>query len=293
MIRARGVGAAATRGEALDWLAETFQIAGLHEPRREAQLALREAAGLSAASLISAPDAALDPAAAARLTEFARRRTAGEPLSKIAGRREFWGLTLEVSREVLDPRPETETLVEAALKAVGGRRRDPFRILDLGVGSGAILCALLTECPAATGLGVDKSPAAVAIARRNVEACGLARRADIRLGSWTEGVEGPFDLIVSNPPYIRTADIEGLEREVRDFDPRLALDGGSDGLDAYRAIVPASVRLLAPGGRLIVEVGAGQGGDVLALAAKLGFVGSETRRDLAGIERVVIGSRPE
>ena len=151
MIRAIGVGAAATRGEALDWLAETFQIAGLLEPRREAQLALREVAGLSAASLISAPETALGPAAAARLTEFAARRAAGEPLSKIAGRREFWGLTLEVSRDVLDPRPETETLVEAALKALGERRRDPFRILDLGVGSGAILCALLTECPSASG----------------------------------------------------------------------------------------------------------------------------------------------
>ena len=259
MIRAIGVGAAATRGEALDWLAETFQIAGLLEPRREAQLALREVAGLSTASLISAPETALGPAAAARLTEFAARRAAGEPLSKIAGRREFWGLTLEVSRDVLDPRPETETLVEAALKALGERRLDPFRILDLGVGSGAILCALLTECPSATGLGVDKSPAAVEIARRNLEACGLASRADVRLGSWTEGVEGPFHLIVSNPPYIRSADIEGLERAVRDFDPRQALDGGSDGLEAYRAIVQASLGLLAPGGRLIVEVGAGQG----------------------------------
>ena len=132
----------------------------------------------------------------------------------------------------------------------------------------------------------------MAIARCNVEACGLAERADIRLGSWTEGVKGPFDLIVSNPPYIPSADIDGLAREVRDFDPRLALDGGADGLDAYRAILPASVGLLAPGGRLIVEVGAGQGGDVLGLAARLGFVHAETRRDLAGIERVVIGERP-
>ncbi len=288
-----GVSAATTRAQALVWLAEAFDRAGIEEPRREARLALCEAGEMSAAQLIAAPETALGQAAAARLADLAGRRAAGEPLSKIAGRREFWGLTLIVSPDVLDPRPETETLVEAALKLIGGRRRrEPLRILDLGVGSGAILCALLTECPAARGLGVDASPAAVAIARRNLEACGLAERADVRLGSWTEGVKGPFDLIVSNPPYIPSADIDGLAREVRDFDPRLALDGGADGLDAYRAILPASVGLLAPGGRLIVEVGAGQGGDVLGLAARLGFVHAETRRDLAGIERIVIGERP-
>ena len=284
--------AATTRADALAWLAEAFDRAGIEEPRREARLALCAAGGLSAAALIAAPETALGQPAATRLADLAARRAAGEPLSKIAGRREFWGLTLIVSPDVLDPRPETETLVEAALKLIGRRRGERLRILDLGVGSGAILCALLTECPAAHGLGVDASAAAVAIARRNVEACGLAARADIRLGSWTEGVKGPFDLIVSNPPYIPSADIAALAREVRDFDPRLALDGGADGLDAYRMILPASVGLLARGGRLIVEVGAGQGGEVLGLAARLGFVHAETRRDLAGVERIVIGERP-
>ncbi len=287
-----GVNETMTRAEALARLADTFERAGLEEPKREARLALRGALGVSAASLIAEPHEALDVAAVARLAHVAERRAAGEPLSKIIGRREFWGLDLFVSADVLDPRPETETLVEAALKVLGARRRGTLRILDLGVGSGAILCALLSECPAAAGLGVDASPAAVAVARLNLESCGLASRAEIRLGSWTEGVEGPFDLIVSNPPYIPSADIEGLEREVRDFDPRLALDGGADGLDAYRAILPAAAALLAPGGRLIVEVGAGQGGDVLGLAARLGFVHAETRRDLAGIERVVVGERP-
>jgi release factor glutamine methyltransferase len=286
------VSAATTRADALAWLAEAFDRAGIEEPRREARLALCAAGGLSAAALIAAPETALGQPAATRLADLAARRAAGEPLSKIAGRREFWGLTLIVSPDVLDPRPETETLVEAALKLIGRRRGERLRILDLGVGSGAILCALLTECPAAHGLGVDASAAAVAIARRNVEACGLAARADIRLGSWTEGVKGPFDLIVSNPPYIPSADIAALAREVRDFDPRLALDGGADGLDAYRMILPASVGLLARGGRLIVEVGAGQGGEVLGLAARLGFVHAETRRDLAGVERIVIGERP-
>jgi len=290
--RRHGLGAATSRAEALAWLAETFGAAGIEEPKREARLALCHAGGFAAASLIAEPERSLGEPAAARLTEFAARRAAGEPFSKIAGRREFWGLTLIVSPEVLDPRPETETLVEAALKILGARRRNPLRILDLGVGSGAILCALLTECPMAQGLGVDASPAAVAVASRNIEACGLAGRADIRLGSWTEGVEGPFDLIVSNPPYVPSAEIDTLAREVRDFDPRLALDGGADGLDAYRTILPAAASLLSPGGRLIVEVGAGQGGAVLGLAARLGFVHAETRRDLAGIDRVVIGERP-
>ena len=179
--------AATTRTEALAWLAEAFARAGLEDPRREARLALCEAGGLSAAALIAAPETALGQPAAVRLADLAARRAAGEPFSKIAGRREFWGLTLIVSPDVLDPRPETETLVEAALKLIGQRRREPLRILDLGVGSGAILCALLTECPSAQGLGVDASPAAVAIARRNLEACGLAERADVRLGSWTDG----------------------------------------------------------------------------------------------------------
>jgi len=287
-----GPGAATSRAEALAWLADLFRRAGVEEPKREARLALCEAGGFAAAALIAAPETALGGRAASRLAAVAARRAAHEPLSRIAGRREFWGLTLSVTPDVLDPRPETETLVEAALELLGPQRSEPLRILDLGVGSGAILCALLSECPSASGLGVDASPAAVAVARRNVKACGLAARADIRPGFWTDGVEGPFDLIVSNPPYVPSAEIERLAPEVRDFDPRLALDGGADGLDAYRAILPASARLLAPGGRLIVEVGAGQGGDVLALAAKLGFGHAETRRDLAGVERIVIGERP-
>ena len=152
-------------------------------------------------------------------------------MSKILGKREFWGLSLAVSRDVLDPRPETETIVEAALALYGDRRRDSLRILDLGVGSGAILCAVLTEFPAALGLGVDASPSAAEVARRNIEVCGLAQRAEIRVGFWTQGLVGPFDLVVSNPPYIPSVDVDDLPQAVRDFDPRLALDGGADGLD--------------------------------------------------------------
>ena len=221
-----------TRAEALKHLAEKFRRSDLEEPGREARLTLCAAANLTSTTLIAASEAPLG-AAAARLEDFATRRVSGEPLSKIVGRREFWGLPFTISRDVLDPRPETETIVEAACALLADRRLDQLRVLDLGVGSGALLCALLHEFVNARGLGVDVSAAAAEVARRNIAACGFAGRAEIRVGSWGDGVVGPFDLIVSNPPYIATADIAGLSREVRDFDPRIALDGGIDGLDAY------------------------------------------------------------
>jgi release factor glutamine methyltransferase len=283
--------ASTSRAEALSILAGAFDLAGIDDSAREARLALCAACGVTAASLIASPDAPLREGAAA-LRALAARRAAHEPLSRIVEKREFWGLDFTITPDVLDPRPDTETVVEAALEGLAKRRDEPLRILDLGVGSGAILCALLTECRSASGLGVDASPGAIAVARRNVERCGLAHRAELRVGSWTEGLDSRFDLIVSNPPYIRSADIDGLAREVRDFDPRLALDGGEDGLDAYRAILPAAIERLSPRGKLVVEVGAGQGGDVRDLAERLGFVRVQTRRDLAGLERVVIGERP-
>ena len=279
------------RAEALVRLTERYRRSQLDEPGREARLTLCAAAGLSLAALIAAPEAPLG-AAAVRLVDFAARRASGEPLSRIMGKREFWGLTLAISPEVLDPRPETETIIEAAVALLADRRRDQLRLLDLGVGSGAILCALLHEFVNAHGLGVDVSAPAAEMARRNIDLCGLARRADIRVGAWTDGVDGPFDLIVSNPPYIPSGDIESLSRAVRHFDPRLALDGGIDGLDAYRAILPAAAPLLAQGGAILVEVGEGQAGDVLDIAAKAGFVERSIRRDLAGRERVVAARSP-
>ena len=275
-----------TRAEALKHLAEKFRRSELEEPGREARLTLCAAANLPLTALIAASEAPLG-AVTARLEDFAMRRVSGEPLSKIVGRREFWGLPFTISRDVLDPRPETETIVEAACALFADRRLDQLRVLDLGVGSGALLCALLHEFVNACGLGVDVSAAAAEVARHNIAACGFAGRAKIRMGSWADGVPGPFDLIVSNPPYIRTADIAGLPREVRDFDPRLALEGGLDGLDAYRIILPAAAKLIAPDGRLLVEAGAGQAGAVMAIAAKAGFLERSTHRDLAGVERVV------
>jgi release factor glutamine methyltransferase len=280
-----------TLAEALAKLKQSFEQWGLDEPAREARLALGAAGGFSPTALIAAPEMPLGPAAQ-RLREFVVRRRGGEPPSRIIGKREFWGLRLTVSNEVLDPRPETETIVDAALQLFADRRQDHLRILDLGVGSGALICALLREFVSARGLGVDVSPAAVDVARSNAEACGVAERAEIRVGSWTDRIPDHFDLIISNPPYIPSGDIEGLPREVRDFDPRLALDGGDDGLDVYRMILPAAPALLAPGGWLLVEIGVGQAGDVLALAAKAGFLECSIRRDLSGLVRVVAACAP-
>ena len=278
--------ASTARSEALASLEKTFQISGIENPAREARISLCAASGISPVALIVDPREPLG-SVASKVQEVATRRATGEPLSRILGKREFWGLSFAITRHVLDPRPETETIVEAALSILSDRRNDPLLILDLGVGSGALLCALLTEFGAARGLGVDISADAADVARGNLQACGLSPRAEIRVGDWTIGLGGRFDLIVSNPPYIPTADLAGLPREVRDFDPSLALDGGIDGLDAYRRILPESKRLLAPDGWLLAELGAGQAPDVAAIATQCGFADVRTYQDLAGVDRVV------
>jgi release factor glutamine methyltransferase len=291
LTTAAALDASTPRAEALARLFETFKACGIEDPKREAGITLSAASGVTPVALIVAPEAPLG-SAAARVEEFAARRAAGEPLSRIVGKREFWGLELAISLQVLDPRPETETIVEASLRRLKGRREEPLRVLDLGVGSGALICALLAEFAHARGVGVDISAGAADLARRNVEACGLAGRAEIRVGDWTKGVEGPFDLIVSNPPYVARADLSRLPREVRNFDPRLALDGGIDGLDAYRRILPESRSLLSGGAWLMVEIGAGQAADVLAIAERSGFVDAAIDKDLAGLDRVVAARSP-
>jgi release factor glutamine methyltransferase len=277
-----------SRTAARTTIAAHLRASGHDDPEREAAQLLTGVCGLRMVDLVAAPEAPLGEAAA-RLAVAAERRFSGEPLSRIVGRREFWGLAFALSPETLDPRPDTETIVEAALAAFAARRGEALRIVDFGVGSGALLAALLSEFPAARGVGVDLSPGAAAQARANLESLGLVTRVEIRVADWAEGLEGPFDLIVANPPYIASGDIAGLAREVREHDPRLALDGGADGLDAYRALTPAIVRLLAPTGKFFVEVGAGQADAVKALAAAAGLVDLATRCDLAGIERVVSG----
>ncbi len=274
-----------TREAALRAIAARLAQAGIAEARQEAGFLLRAAAGLSGVDLISAPEAPLGDAAA-RVAMFVARRAAGEPLSRIEGQRSFWGLELAVTPDVLDPRGDTETLVEAALAAFPHDRA--LRVVDFGVGSGAILAALLSEWPNARGVGVDASAAAAATARANLAALGL--RAEVVVGRWGQGLTGPFDVIVSNPPYIPSAEIAGLDREVRNHDPALALDGGPDGLDAYRALAPDIARLLAPDGRFFLEIGQGQGDDVAAILAGARLVVDERRRDLGGVERVLAGS---
>jgi release factor glutamine methyltransferase len=218
------------------------------------------------------------------LDSFVARRLAGEPVDRIVGSRGFWTFDLAVTPDVLSPRADTETIVRAALERLGPAPR----ILDLGTGSGAILLALLAERPDATGLGVDLSPAALTVARRNADRTGLAARVAFLAGGWDAALGQRFDLVVSNPPYIPTADIADLDPEVRDHDPHLALDGGADGLDAYRILLPLLPGLLTEGGFAVLEIGFGQGDDVSRLAADAGLAVLEIRPDLGGVPRAVV-----
>lgn len=283
--------AGVSRGAALKALRTMLADAGVDSFAADARLLLCAADGLSGADLIREPERALSEAAVGRLAPMAGRRAAGEPVSRILARREFWGLPLTISPAVLDPRPDTETLVEAVVGELAHEREAPLRILDLGAGSGAILCALLKEFGAATGVAVDLSAPAATQARANLAACGLGGRSEVVVGSWGKAVRGPFDVVVSNPPYIPSRQIGDLEREVRDHDPALALDGGLDGLDAYRAIGPELYSLLAQDGRFFLEVGAGQADSVMAILSGNGLTGLATYADLAGVARVVRGSR--
>jgi len=228
-----------------------------------------------------------------RLEDFAGRRLRGEPVARILGSREFWGLPLQLSAATLVPRPDTETVVALALQMLRARPdADRPRIADIGTGSGAILLALLSELPDAMGVGTDISAAALRTASANARNLGLARRAAFVACDYVSALSGPFDLIVSNPPYIRSAEIKDLASEVRDHDPLGALDGGSDGLNAYRALVPQAVRLLARGGTLALEVGHDQGADVEQLMAVAGLtLRGPPRTDLAGIPRAVAGRK--
>lgn len=234
------------------------------------------------------PFAELDADAELRLEVFASRRLAGEPVWRILGEREFWGLPFRLSAATLEPRPDSETLVEAVLDQMAGRRQEPLAILDLGTGTGCLLIAVLSEFPMATGLGIDLSPEACETARRNAEANGVAERCLFQQGSWTAGLDRRFDLILSNPPYIRTDDIETLDVSVRDHDPRLALDGGDDGLGPYRIFAETLPGVLAPDGVVVLEIGAGQEADVIALMRAGGFVWRGSRRDLGGHPRALI-----
>ncbi|AZO81460.1 MULTISPECIES: peptide chain release factor N(5)-glutamine methyltransferase [unclassified Bosea (in: a-proteobacteria)] len=235
----------------------------------------------------------LDGAAAARLADALARRLTGEPLWRILGAREFWGLSFALSPGTLEPRPDSESLIEAALLHLAERRHEPLRMLDLGTGTGCLLIATLREFPQATGLGIDLSLDAVTTATGNAARNGVAERVAFRHGDWTDGVEERFDLILSNPPYIASAEIAELDRNVREHDPRLALDGGPDGLVAYRALAAALPGHLNPGGHAILEIGVGQEADVVTLMEQAGLRHLDSRRDLGGhIRALVFGHSP-
>lgn len=282
-------------GDARRALAARFKAAGIDNPDLDARLLVSAATGLDLTRLIVESGRMLGTSEANTLDAFAARRIAGEPIARILGEQEFWGLRLALAPATLIPRPDTETVVEAALDCVrtmqvdGGR----YRIADLGTGSGAILLALLKELPNATGVGTDLSEETLAIARTNAERHGLADRATFVVTDFAAALDGPFDLVVSNPPYIRSADIAALAIEVRAHDPHLALDGGADGLDAYRAITRQAASMLNPGGALVLEIGIGQESDVTQLMAAAGLIpAGPGRPDLAGITRALTGRKP-
>jgi release factor glutamine methyltransferase len=281
-----GFDASTPRESARRWLARAFAEIGIPSAELDARVLLCAALGVDHAALVRDPDAPLG-AGADRLAQFAARRLGREPVSRIIGYREFWGARFELGPDTLDPRADTETLVEAVLAHVGADVGRPWRLLDLGVGSGAIIGALLQSLPEASGVGVDISAAACAIARRNLAANGFAARSQIVCANWTAPLRGAFDIIVSNPPYIRGDELAGLAPEVRLHDPQLALDGGADGLDAYRAVIPAAAALLAPDGVLALEFGLGQGEEVAAILRAASFGRFAFRLDLNGRQRII------
>ncbi len=278
-----------TIAEALDGAARGLAEAGIGKPRMEARLLAGHALRVDPAVVLGHPERALTRIERTRLAILVRRRARREPIAQLFGEREFWSLKFKVTADVLTPRPDSETVVEAALAGVPDRGA-PLRLLDLGTGTGCLLLALLSELEGAQGLGVDISPAAVEVARANAAALGFADRATFRTGDWGRGIRGPFDLIVANPPYIPSSAVESLEPEVARFEPRRALSGGVDGLDCYRRLVPDVARLLKPGATAVVEVGAGQAARVSAILAGHGLHPVAIQADLSGIERCLIAT---
>ena len=271
-----------------------FRSGSIDSAELDARILAGAALGLDLTGLIAAASRLLTPDESIRLEDFARRRLNGEPVARILGQKEFWGLPLKLSAATLVPRPDTETAVELALEMLHAAPQPghPPRIADIGTGTGAILLALLSELPDAYGVGTDISEAALRIARINAADLQLADRTGFVACDYAAALSDGFDLIVSNPPYIRSAEIAGLATEVRDHDPLAALDGGPDGLDAYRALIPQAARLLAPRGALVVEAGLGQSADIQALMTAAGLtLERPAKADLAGVPRAVAGRK--
>jgi release factor glutamine methyltransferase len=277
---------------ALATATRTLRCARIEDAGNDARRLLAAALGVSAAQLLASPEMRLGTEPAQAFERYVARRAGREPVSRILGEREFYGRTFTVSPATLDPRPDSETLIEVALGLVdrAAQRSARLRILDVGTGSGCLLATLLCELPNATGLGTDISSAALQTASDNAQRLGVSARAEWIIADALDGIDGPFDLLVCNPPYIRSADIAGLEPEVRDFDPRAALDGGSDGLAIYRRIAPR-LPIVVPSGWAIFEVGYDQAEAVADLLASATKAGDSPRlslhSDIAGKRRCV------
>lgn len=275
----------ATVGSCLTEGLARLKAAAIDQPHREARVLLAHALGVDQAAIIGYPERVVpDPDPYFALVE---RRAQGVPAAQLLEQREFWSLPFRVTPDTLIPRPETETLVEAALAALTERALAEPRILDLGTGTGCLLLSLLSECPGAIGVGVDRSTAAAAVARENAVRLGLIDRAQFLVSDWAVALTGQFDLVVSNPPYIASGEINGLQPEVAQHEPILALDGGDDGLTCYRVIIQELTRLIRPGGTVFLEVGAGQWEPVAELMEKAGMKVSKPIYDLAGIPRCI------
>lgn len=284
-------------GALLRSAAARLDAAGVATARLDAQILLGAALGLSRAALIVGERDPVAAVAAARFERLLARRLAREPISHILGEREFWSRSFRVTADTLAPRPDSETLIDAVLAHWRAGARTPATILDLGTGTGCLLLTLLAECPASVGIGIDLNPATAAVARGNAQTLGLGARAQFVVGHWASALsrprsaardDGGFDLIVSNPPYIATAELATLAPEVAVFEPRLALDGGADGLDPYRALIPQAAALLSAQGLLALEIGPTQAGAVSALATEAGFANVRVHQDLERRDRCVL-----
>jgi release factor glutamine methyltransferase len=279
-----GDGSSTVRNARRD-LAARFRATGSESAALDARYLVEGALGVESGL---DPNMPVDAVTLAKLDDFAVRHLAGEPIWRILGEREFWSLPFKLSPATLEPRPDSETIVEAALAQLGPRRHEAIRILDLGTGTGCLLISLLSECKQAHGLGIDISDEACETAAGNALRNGVGERAAFRVGNWLDGVSERFDLVVSNPPYIPAGEIPGLSIAVREHDPLRALDGGRDGLDPYRLLAASLPAALAPEGVVVFEIGAGQEGDVVAIMTAAGFVHLGSRRDLGGHPRALI-----
>jgi release factor glutamine methyltransferase len=273
-----------TLGAAIAYARARLAAAGIETPSLDARLLAAHIFGCDIATMIGHPERMIDCTQATHFEVAVRRRLRREPMAYILGEREFWGLPLRVTRDTLIPRPDSETLIEAAL-AWHARRGGTLRILDLGTGSGCLLLALLVELTTARGVGVDISQQALAVARENAERLGVADRAAFVCADWASALSGKFDLVVCNPPYVADSEWDSLAVDVRHFEPLLALRGGSDGLAAYRTILADLSRLVTPDGLILLEVGAAGAAEVAGLAVAFGLQPHEARRDLAGRAR--------